>query len=131
LPARVCGLLGVALAAFYLSSGRAQQLRLPVMQVMSLAGLLMVLLSIFAFTRSMPFPSLYALLPVLGTVLIILFGQSTTFVGAALGNRLFVGIGLISYSAYLWHQPLFAFARQRLPGHPSDVMFLFLVVLTF
>ncbi|WP_460028962.1 acyltransferase family protein, partial [Methyloparacoccus murrellii] len=33
-------------------------------------------------------------------------------VGKFLGNKAFVGIGLISYSAYLWHQPVLAFARH-------------------
>ena len=39
-----------------------------------------------------------------------------------LSTKAFVGIGLISYSAYLWHQPLFAFARIKLVDTPSSTL---------
>ncbi|MCC9625986.1 acyltransferase [Thalassospira sp. MA62] len=98
--------------------------------LMSLLGLGAVLFSIFAYDENTPFPSVYALLPVLGVVLIILYGGKDTFAARVLSNRAFVGIGLISYSAYLCHQPLFAFARIRLIGQPSEVLMLVLSVLS-
>jgi peptidoglycan/LPS O-acetylase OafA/YrhL len=69
--------------------------------------------------RTLPFPSLYALAPTIGTALIILFATSGTLVNKLLSQRLFVGIGLISYSAYLWHQPIFVFARIRGMDEPQ------------
>ena len=59
-------------------------------------------------------------------MLIILFATQQTTVGKFLGNKVFVGIGLISYSAYLWHQPLFSFARHRSMSEPSYLVFLVL-----
>jgi len=56
--------------------------------------------------------------------LIILFANSETFVGRLLAFRGFVAVGLISYSAYLWHQPLFVFARIRSIGEPSAQLYL-------
>lgn len=76
-------------------------------------GLALLVVAIVAYDSQTPFPSLYALVPVGGTALIVLFGGAGTWVGALLSNRALVGIGLISYSAYLWHQPVFAFARIR------------------
>ncbi len=43
---------------------------------------------------------------------------------------MFCGIGLISYSAYLWHQPLFAFARLRSITEPGPLVMAALIVLT-
>ena len=94
-------------------------------------GLALILFSIFHFDSSIPFPSLYTLAPVIGTALIILYGEGQTIVGRLLGTRILGGIGLISYSAYLWHQPLFAFARIRSILAPSPALLLFLVALTF
>src|SRR5690606_38393083 len=68
---------------------------------------------VFAYNKVTPFPGVYALVPTIGAVLIILFATQQTTIGKFLGNKIFVGIGLISYSAYLWHQPLFAFARHK------------------
>jgi hypothetical protein len=90
--------------------------------VLSAIGLAAIVVSIFAFDDNTPFPSVYALLPVVGTALIILFGRQGTWVANLLSMRAFVGIGLISYSAYLWHQPLFAFARLRSLTEPSDIL---------
>jgi hypothetical protein len=61
----------------------------------------------------------YALVPVLGVVLLVLYADKETFAAKLLSTKVIVGIGLISYSAYLWHQPLFAFARIRSLEHPS------------
>jgi peptidoglycan/LPS O-acetylase OafA/YrhL len=80
---------------------------------LSLFGLAAVLFSIFAYSESTPFPSVYALVPVIGVVLLILFAGQNTLAAKLLSTKLFVGIGLVSYSAYLWHQPLFAFFRKE------------------
>lgn len=93
-------------------------------QLASLIGLFLILYAVFAFSKSTPFPSLYALVPTIGTALIILFATPKTLVGKILSSNAFVGIGLISFSAYLWHQPLFAFTRHRSLTEPSTELLL-------
>lgn len=93
---------------------------------LALAGLSMILLAVFTYHKDMPFAGVYALLPVGGAILIILFGQAGTLAARLLSHAVPVGIGLVSYSAYLVHQPLFAFARIRSPEEPGT---LFLVIL--
>jgi hypothetical protein len=51
--------------------------------------------------------------PTCGTALIIIYGQQTTFIGYMLSRNVLQWIGLVSYSAYLWHQPLLAFVRLQ------------------
>jgi hypothetical protein len=77
-----------------------------------------------------PFPS-YALAPVLGTLLIIVCAGPSTWVARFLSITPLVSIGLVSYSAYLWHQPVFAFARLRSLDPLSDGLMALLVLVTF
>jgi peptidoglycan/LPS O-acetylase OafA/YrhL len=100
-------------------------------ELLSLVGLLMIGYAVYAFDKTIPFPSFYALVPTIGAGLIILFSSPETLVGRLLGTKPLVGIGLISYSAYLWHQPLFAFARHRTLEQPSELIFAALAVLSF
>jgi len=93
---------------------------------LSAIGLALIIYAIFAFDHSTPFPSLYALIPTLGTALIILYATPNTYASRLLSTKPFVGIGLISYSAYLWHQPLFAFARLESLNPPSTITMLIL-----
>ena len=82
-------------------------------------GLLAIAVSSVAFHAQTPFPSLWALLPVLGTVAVILGAGPGSITYTGLAWRPMVAVGLVSYSAYLWHQPLFAFARVRSLEDPS------------
>lgn len=93
-------------------------------------GIILILYAIFAFDNDTPYPSLYTLFPIIGTVLIILYATQNTFTGRILGNKIFVGIGLISYSAYLWHQPLFAFAKHMSLDVPQQAMLGLLSILS-
>ncbi len=90
----------------------------------------MIAFAVFAYDRNTPFPGFNALVPTIGTALLILFAHPHTVAGRILSNRALVGLGAISYSAYLWHQPLFAFARHRSLDEPSSSLLLMLSVAT-
>lgn len=81
-------------------------------QLVSLLGLGLILMAIVSYDDSTAFPGAAALLPVLGVVgLIWANGQHPTLAGRLLGSRVMVGIGLISYSWYLWHWPVLVFGK--------------------
>jgi hypothetical protein len=75
--------------------------------------LALIIYAVFAFDNNTPSPSFHSLIPTFGAGLIIIFASNKTAVGKLLGSKVFVGIGLISYSAYLWHQPIVAFTKLR------------------
>lgn len=73
-------------------------------------GLALIAGSMGFFHGGMPFPGLLALVPCVGAALVIHGGANRSAAFArVLGWRPFVGLGLISYSVYLWHWPLAAF----------------------
>jgi peptidoglycan/LPS O-acetylase OafA/YrhL len=119
LPMRGWELLIGVFSAFYLSRHTPNAAYIGLNNVLSLSGLALICFAIFAYDESIPFPGLYALVPTVGTVLIIVFAQQGTLVNRILSQKIFVGIGLISYSAYLWHQPIFAFVKYRSFTDPS------------
>lgn len=127
LHARAWELLVGSFIAFYFSwRPRVENAHGPINQFATLLGLGLIAYAVFAFDSSTEFPGLHALVPTLGAALIILFATPQTWVGRLLSSRGFVFIGLISYSAYLWHQPVFAFARQSTLKEPSVAVMLVL-----
>ncbi|MFN3609433.1 MAG: acyltransferase family protein [Hyphomonas sp.] len=89
-----------------------------------------LLFASFAFiTKDMNIPGFITLIPIIGTVLLIHFR------GAWLNRRVLafaplVGIGLISYSWYLWHWPLMAFVRVASPFEPAIATMLMIAVVS-
>lgn len=98
--------------------------------LLAAAGMAMMGLAILLYTSATPMPSVYTALPVLGAALVILFARESGPVARLLSLRPVVALGLVSYSAYLWHQPLFALARVRSIGAPPEWLMAALVVLT-
>ncbi|MGH1460470.1 MAG: acyltransferase family protein [Neptuniibacter sp.] len=98
--------------------------------LLSVIGLLAIFLSIIVYDQTTPFPSIFTLLPVIGTVCVIAFTSAGSIVHKILSSRLLVFIGLLSYSAYLWHQPVFAFARLYVIGELGTSIKIALVITT-
>nr|WP_231982398.1 acyltransferase family protein [Mycobacterium sp. E787] len=82
-------------------------------------GMAMVLWACIFLTPDVPYPGTAALLPVLGTALVLGAGCSTPSQGAGrvLGWSPMRAVGRLSYSWYLWHWPVLVFA-PILVGHP-------------
>lgn len=135
LPTRAWELMAGAATAFYLLYGKSNEELIErnsfISELLGILGLSLIFLSIFLFDYTIPFPSLYAFIPILGVIFIILFSSQKTITGRVLGSRFLVGIGLISYSLYLWHQPLFVFVKHYNFGHPSNFVYSLLIILTF
>jgi peptidoglycan/LPS O-acetylase OafA/YrhL len=127
LPTRGWELLIGVFVAFYLRYNNTSKSH-HTNQVLSLLGFGMIFYSIVYFDENTPFPSLYGLIPTCGTGLLILSAVPNTFVHRLLSASSVVGLGLISYSAYLWHQPLLAFARHRLLGELSSFTLIIIIL---
>jgi peptidoglycan/LPS O-acetylase OafA/YrhL len=103
--------LGVLAALGAIPLFRHQSLR----EIASVLGLALVAWSATALTRADPFPGINALYPCIGTLLVIQAGNGgRSVMNSLLASRVFVFIGLISYSLYLWHWPLIVFAKRLL-----------------
>jgi len=129
LPFRIWEILLGSFVAYYMYLNKFYLIRYK--ELLSNFGLILIIFSIFVINKNTVHPVLLILLTTAGTVLIILYAETGTFVNKLLGARGLVGIGLISYSAYLWHQPIFAFAKQGVYGEPSLWVFGLLIALTF
>ena len=129
LPTRGWELLLGAIVAF-LHSFHIRVASGPWAGIGGIVGLFLIAFAVFYFDHETSFPGIWVLMPTLGTVLVILCTSTTTLSGKILGHSGLVGIGLISYSAYLWHQVIFAFVRYNYAGEidPAVVFLLILVV---
>jgi peptidoglycan/LPS O-acetylase OafA/YrhL len=80
-------------------------------KLLFLFGIFLIIFSINFIDNNYLHPGFLTLFPVLGSVLIILYGNKKGLCGAVLNNKLFVYIGTISFSLYLWHFLIFSFIR--------------------
>ena len=99
-------------------------------QILSILGFILVSYSVLFFTNQTPLPGFLTLIPITGTSLIILFANKGTIINQILSTRLMVQLGLISYSTYLWHQPLFAFYKYSNNGELTITIKVVLIIIT-
>jgi hypothetical protein len=85
---------------------------------LALAGIVLIAAGVFVWNSSAA-PGLLTTIPLAGMCLILLFGGSGDPVGRLLSSPPFVGMGLISYSVYLVHSPVFAFFRLASLEEPT------------
>ncbi len=84
-------------------------------ETLCVCGLVGIFLPVFFYGKTTSFPGLSALPPCLGTAVLIWANaceskaESQGYIATALSWKPIVFFGLISYSLYLWHWPLFAF----------------------
>ena len=104
----------------------------------SILGITLLTGGFWGLSQHTIFPGWWALLPVVGTTLLIAAGQNATVNRVILSKRVVVGLGLISYPLYLWHVPLLAYLNiESSHSHSSfirvSVMFasVLLAVLTY
>ncbi|MGA0582319.1 MAG: acyltransferase family protein [Castellaniella sp.] len=110
-PSRAFELLLGSLVAVAAFGGRIPDLRPRIASVLSWVGLGAIAWAATVFSQETPFPGWRALVPSLGAAMILAFVRNNGSLGWLLSRRAMVGLGLISYSAYLWHQPVFAFVH--------------------
>lgn len=99
--------------------------------LISVLGLSFIFLSFIIFDDSITHPSYRTLLPVLGTCFLIFSGTKESICTNLISKRMFVYTGLISYSLYLWHQPILVFYRVTKSEQLSSASFILVFVASY
>lgn len=109
-------LVGALLAC---RSSSQTQAGIETVNVKAWVGIVLILAGMISLTKESIFPGWLALLPTIGTALIISAGPTAWVNRNILASKPFVGIGLISYPLYLWHWPLLSYANIIEAGEPG------------
>lgn len=123
-------------AAFYNSFGRFWELllgafvalakwsepRCRLANLLELIGISMIFAGVLLYAPTTSFPGIFALLPTVGTALLIVAAGRGHIVSPLLKSKAVVAVGLISYALYLWHWPIIVFFRIVNPGAGPKAM---------
>jgi peptidoglycan/LPS O-acetylase OafA/YrhL len=120
LPTRGWELLTGSLTAFYLAERNQSNINNNFNEIYGIFGVALIGYSVLFYNSSTPFPGLYALAPTIGAALVILFVTKQTTLGRLIGSKPLVLTGTLSYSAYLWHQPILVFVRILVGKETTD-----------
>ena len=123
-------ILGSCVAYYEIKIGHREQNKV-LNQILTLIGFILIFGSFFIFDNETFHPSLWTLIPALGVVLILWFYSSGNLILRLLTNRAVVWIGLISYSLYLWHYPIFSFANYIGIFFDKNFEKIILIIFTF
>lgn len=118
----------------YLLTGRLKNFSFS-HKTLSYFGISLIFLSLIFYDRNSGFPNFLTLIPALGTILIILYYPKEKSYLDFLTYKPILFIGTISYSLYLWHQPLFAFYRikfnSEIPVYSVCIIILISIILAY
>lgn len=89
---------------------RSPRISVPsfVASTFAMVGLILIVTALIFIPSGVLWPSLWSLIPVVGTVLVLVFGAQTSLASRVLSAPPLMSIGLLSYSLYLWHQPIYS-----------------------
>ncbi len=88
----------------------------------ALLGLGLIFFSVTFISNEYPHPSFITVIPILGSALVIRYGAQSLITQRLIGNRIMAWVGRLSYSIYLWHFPVFAFALMKSPDEQFQLI---------
>lgn len=137
LHTRIWELLAGSLVSYFEFKNKKKNFNNYNRTILVLAGVLLMAGSVLLFDRDTRHPSAITLLPVLGAAIFIYFANNEKIISKFFSNKIMVSIGLISFSLYLWHYPIFAFIDSFQYSHgdifKKNIFFasIFIVVIFF
>ena len=93
-------------------------------------GLILIFYSYVYLKSTNEHPGLNTLLPTFGTALIIFGSSSNNYINFFLSNNIIKKLGLISYSLYLWHHPIFSFSKILGLNNEDITIKIFLIIIS-
>ena len=100
-------------------------------EIVSIAAVLLILIPMFIVTPNVAgYPGMWVVPAVVGTALVIYVGPVSWVNKTILSNKYLVGIGLLSYSLYLWHWPIFSFAKIYTGSNPGIWIAILLIIVS-
>jgi len=121
-------LIGSFIAGFAI---KGHSLKKNWINLCSFAGFFLILTGQFLIGIKSTFPGWWALLPTIGSALVIISGPSGFINKNILASKILVWIGLISFPLYLWHWPILVFFGLLFPSERTDLETLYLIGLSF
>jgi peptidoglycan/LPS O-acetylase OafA/YrhL len=127
--ARIKGRIDEVLSSIFFNEKQAIECK-TFANVLSFSGIFLLVYGFWRIDDKLSFPGMWALVPVLGSVLIIAAGPKALANRSILSNKVAVWFGLISFPLYLWHWPLLSFARIVESELPNQVIRILAVALS-